>query len=43
MNQEQLLSLSRTFEASGIFEVILYSILALSVLGMVILAKKGAL
>jgi hypothetical protein len=40
---EQLLIASRAFEATGMFEVILYIALAISVAGTIILSKKGAL
>jgi hypothetical protein len=40
---EQLLIASRAFEATGIFEVVLYVVLAASVVGTIILSKKGSL
>jgi len=40
---EQILIASRAFEATGIFEVILYSVLALCVIGSIYQVKKGAL
>lgn len=40
---EQTLIASRSFEATGIFEVVLYSLLALSAIGTIVLAKKGSL
>ena len=40
---EQILLASRAFEATGIFEVILYSLLAICVVGTIVLSKEKAL
>tara|TARA_B110000908_G_scaffold3566_1_gene4687 strand:+ start:3242 stop:3367 length:126 start_codon:yes stop_codon:yes gene_type:complete len=40
---QEILLASRAFEATGIFEVVLFVILAASVVGTIILSKKGSL
>ena len=40
---QEILLASRAFEATGIFEVVLFVILAACVVGTIILSKKGSL